>query len=83
MAFRPVVLVVVGRVRFLVLTPCVGTKADTVPGRATKVVAARPAAAAVIRVRLGIGIGLLSGPVVLLIGASEYGTVDWPPTVRL
>lgn len=53
MAFRPVVLVVVGRLRFLVLTPCVGTKADTVPGGATKVVAARPAAAAAKRVRLG------------------------------
>ena len=80
MAFRLVVLVVVGRIRFLVLTPCVGTKADTVPGGATKVVAAKPAAAAVKRVRLGmVFFGLCyQGPAV-----SEYGTVDWPPTVLL
>jgi len=80
MAFRLVVLVVVGRIRFLVLTPCVGTKADTVPGGATKVVAAKPAAAAVKRVRLGmVFFGLCyQGPAV-----SEYGTVGWPSTVLL
>ena len=72
-------LVLIGRVRFLVDVPvfCIGAKADTTAGEATKVVAARPAAAAA---NSGLR-GMIAFVSLWLVGASEYGTIDWPPAV--
>lgn len=75
-------LVLVGRVRFLVVPVfCIGAKADTMSGEATKVVAARPAAAAANRVLRGmVRFAFCVGwDLVIVLLVSEYGTIDWPP----
>ena len=74
-------LVLVGRVRFLVVPVfCIGAKADTMSGEATKVVAARPAAAAANRVLRGmVRFAFCVGWDLVIV--SEYGTIDWPPAV--